>query len=160
MPQKSLLMIPGPTPVPDEVLRALSRPMINHRGPEYTALQRELISGLKEVFRTQGDVQIFPASGTGGLEAAIVNMLSPGDRVIAVPMGAFGVRFAEIAEAYGADVRRLDVEWGGAAEPEAIAAALAEEPEVKALLVTHNETSTGVLNDIPAIVKAARAVRP
>lgn len=160
MPQKSLLMIPGPTPVPDDVLRALSHPMINHRGPEYTAMQRELVSGLKEAFKTTQDVQIYPAAGTGGLEAAAVNVLSPGDRVLSVPVGAFGERFAEIAETFGADVRRLPVEWGRAAEPEAIAAALSEEPNVKALLVTHNETSTGVLNDIPAIVKAARAVRP
>src|ERR671915_45635 len=99
MPQKQLLMVPGPTPVPDEVLRALSHPMINHRGPEYRALQRELVAGLKQAFRTDGDVQIFPASGTGGLEAAVVNTLSPGDRVVAVPTGSFGQRFAEIAEA-------------------------------------------------------------
>lgn len=157
---KSLLMIPGPTPVPEDVLRALAHPMINHRGPEYMALQRELIAGLKEAYQTAGDVQIFPASGTGGLEAAVVNVLSPGDRVLAVPVGSFGQRFAEIAEAFGADVRRLDVPWGQAADPAAIAAALAEEPNAKAVLVTHNETSTGVLNDIKAISEAVRAVRP
>src|SRR5437660_11126572 len=94
---KSLRMIPGPTPCPDRVLRALSRPMINHRGPEYMALQRELIAGLKEIFRTGHDVLIFPASGTGGLEAAVANTLSPGDPVLAVTVGAFGERFAEIA---------------------------------------------------------------
>lgn len=153
-------MIPGPTPVPEDVLRALSYPMINHRGPEYMALQRELISGLKEAYRTVNDVQIFPASGTGGLEAAVANTLSPGDRVLAVPIGAFGARFTEIAESFGASVRRLEVEWGRAAEPDAIAAALAEEPRVRALLVTHNETSTGVLNDVAEIARAARAVRP
>src|SRR3982751_5710869 len=118
MLQKSLLMIPGPTPVPDDVLRALSHPMINHRGPEYMALQRELIAGLKEAFRTGGDVQIFPASGTGGLEAAIAKVPSPGGRVVAVPVGSFGERFAEIAEAFGADVRRLSVDWGRAADPD------------------------------------------
>jgi aspartate aminotransferase-like enzyme len=134
--------------------------MINHRGPEYMALQRELIAGLKQAFRTQGDVQIFPASGTGGLEAAVVNTLSPGDRVVAVPTGAFGQRFAEIAEAYGADVRRLEVEWGRAATPEAVAGVLREEPKARAVLLTHNETSTGVLHDLPAIVRAARQVRP
>src|SRR5687767_15272192 len=101
MPQKSLLMIPGPTPVPEEVLRACAHPMINHRGPEYMALQRELIAGMKEAYQTKGDVQIFPAAGTGGLEAAVVNVLSPGDRVVAAPVGAFGQRFAEIAEAFG-----------------------------------------------------------
>lgn len=160
MPFKSLLMIPGPTPVPADVLSALSHPMINHRGPEYMALQRELLAGLKQAFQTSYDVQIFPASGTGGLESAIVNVLSPGDRVLAVPIGSFGQRFTEIAEAFGADVRRMEVEWGKAADPEAIAAALAEEPEVRALLITHNETSTGVLNDVRAIAAAARAVRP
>jgi aspartate aminotransferase-like enzyme len=160
MSGKSLLMIPGPTPVPEDVLRACAHPMMNHRGPEYMALQRELVSGLKTAFQTSADVQIFPAAGTGGLEAAIVNMLSPGDRVLAVPVGSFGARFAEIAEVYGADVRRMDVEWGKAADPQAIAAALGEEPNVKALLITHNETSTGVLNDVQAIARAARQVRP
>lgn len=160
MLQKSLLMIPGPTPVPDDVLRACATPMMNHRGPEYMALQRELIAGLKTAFRTAGDVQIFPASGTGGLEAAVVNVLSPGDRVVAAPIGSFGERFAEIAAAYGADVRRVASEWGEPADAEALAAALAEEPRAKALLVTHNETSTGVLNDIQSIARAARAVRP
>jgi aspartate aminotransferase-like enzyme len=160
MLQKSLLMIPGPTPVPDDVLRACATPMMNHRGPEYMALQRELIAGLKAAYRTEGDVQIFPASGTGGLEAAVVNVLSPGDRVVAAPIGSFGERFAEIATAFGVDVRRLPCEWGQPADAEAIAAALAEEPTAKALLVTHNETSTGVLNDIQGIARAARAVRP
>src|SRR3954447_22126704 len=106
MPLKSLLMIPGPTPVPEDVLRALAHPMINHRGPEYMALQRELIAGLKQAFQTAYDVQIFPASGNGGLAASIVNALSPGARVLAVPTGSFGQRYAEIAEAYGASVRR------------------------------------------------------
>src|SRR5689334_1863259 len=141
-------MIPGPTPCPDRVLRALSQPMINHRGPEYMALQRELIAGLKEVFRTQHDVLIFPASGTGGLEAAIANTLSPGEPVLAVTVGAFGERFAEIAEGFGADVRRLAFDWGAAADVERVRDALRERP-ARALLLTHNETSTGVLNDLP-----------
>src|SRR2546422_11752916 len=98
MPEKPLLMVPGPTPCPDVVLRALSQPMINHRGPEYMALQRELIGGIKEVFRTANDVLIFPASGTGGLEAAIANTLSPGDAVLAETVGAVGERFGENAE--------------------------------------------------------------
>jgi len=160
MLQKSLLMIPGPTPVPDDVLRACATPMMNHRGPEYMELQSELIAGLKTAYRTEGDLQIFPASGTGGLEAAVVNVLSPGDRVVAAPIGSFGERFAEIAAAFGVDVRRVASEWGEPADAEVIAAALAEEPNAKALLVTHNETSTGVLNDIRGIARAARAVRP
>lgn len=160
MPNKTLLMIPGPTPVPEEVLRACAAPMINHRGPEYQALQRELIAGLKQAYQTGCDVHIYPASGTGGLECSLVNVLSPGDRVVSAPIGSFGQRYTEIAEAYGADVRKLDIEWGKPATPEAIAQALSEEPNVKALLVTHNETSTGVLNDIKGIAKAAREIHP
>jgi aspartate aminotransferase-like enzyme len=152
---KSLLMIPGPTPCPDRVLRALSQPMINHRGPEYMALQRELIAGLKRVFRTEHDVLIFPASGTGGLEAAVANTLSPGDPVLAVTVGAFGERFAEIAEAFGADVRRLAFDWGQAADPGRVGEALAERP-ARSLLLTHNETSTGILNDLPALARVGR----
>lgn len=162
MIEKPLLMVPGPTPCPDVVLRALSRQMINHRGPEYMALQRELIAGLRELFGTSGDVLIFPASGTGGLEAAVANTLSPGDTVVAVVTGAFGQRFAEIAEAFGARVRRLEVEWGRAADPEALRALLRREIErgaaVRAVLITHNETSTGVLNDVAALAAAAREV--
>src|SRR4051812_11703840 len=122
-------MIPGPTPCPDAVLRSLSTQMINHRGPEYMALQRELIAGLKELFRTSGDCLIFPASGTGGLEAAVVNTLSPGDRVLAVVIGSFGDRFAQIAAAHGAEVQRLDVEWGRAVEPEQVARILSADSE-------------------------------
>jgi aspartate aminotransferase-like enzyme len=132
--------------------------MVNHRGPEYMALQRELIAGLKEVFRTAGDCLIFPASGTGGLEAAIVNTLSPGDRVLAVVIGAFGDRFASIAAAHGADVQRLDVEWGRAVDPEQVARILREDGDrtIRAVLITHNETSTGVLNDIRTIAALVR----
>jgi aspartate aminotransferase-like enzyme len=158
--EKSLLMIPGPTPVPDEVLRELARPMINHRSSEYVALQSELVDGLRQAFQTTGDVQVFPASGTGGLEAAVVNVLSPGDRVVAAPVGAFGDRFAEIAEVFGASVRRIETRWGSCVTPEVVASVLEDEPEARALLLTQNETSTGVLNDIQQLAASARAVRP
>jgi aspartate aminotransferase-like enzyme len=156
--RKSLLMIPGPTPCPDVVLRALSTPMINHRGPEYMAMQRELIAGLQAVFRTGSDCLIFPASGTGGLEAAVVNTLSPGDRVLALVIGAFGDRFAQIAAAHGAEVQRLDVEWGRAVDPSQVADLLRADREraIRAVLLTHNETSTGVLNDVRTIAGLAR----
>jgi aspartate aminotransferase-like enzyme len=156
--RKPLLMIPGPTPCPDVVLRSLSTQMINHRGPEYMALQRELIAGLMELFRTTGDCLIFPASGTGGLEAAVVNTLSPGDRVLAVVIGAFGDRFAKIAAAHGADVQRLDVEWGQAVEAEHVAEILRADRQrtIRAVLITHNETSTGVLNDIRTVAGHVR----
>jgi aspartate aminotransferase-like enzyme len=145
------LRIPGPTPIPDEILNVLSRQMINHRGPEFAELIRRMTAILKEIFQTKGDVLILTGSGTGGMEAAIVNMLSPGDKVLVVSNGFFGERFADIAEIYGAQVERLRFEWGSAADPEAVRQALAKDPGVKAVLVTHNETSTGVTNDLAAI---------
>ena len=145
------LRIPGPTPIPDEILNVLSRQMINHRGPEFAELIRRMTDILKEIFQTKGDVLILTGSGTGGMEAAIVNTLSPGDKVLVVSNGFFGERFADIAEIYGAQVERLRFEWGSAADPEAVRQALAKDPGVKAVLVTHNETSTGVTNDLAAI---------
>lgn len=145
------LRIPGPTPIPPEILNVLSRQMINHRGPEFAELIRGMTATLKEIFQTKGDVLILTGSGTGGMEAAIVNMLSPGDKVLAVSNGFFGDRFADIAEGFGAQAERLCFEWGSAADPEAVRRALAKSPRVKAVLVTHNETSTGVTNDLASI---------
>lgn len=159
MPRKPLLMIPGPTPCPDVVLRAMAEPMINHRGPEYAALQEAVVSGVQHCFRTTHDLLIFPASGTGGLESAIVNTLSPGDRVLAVPCGAFGERFATIAQAMGTGVDRLEVEWGKAARPERVADRLADR-SFRAVLLTHNETSTGVLTNLRDVAAAARRANP
>ena len=154
------LRIPGPTPCPPETLEELSRQMINHRGPEFAALQTRIMERLKQFFRTENEVYVFTASGTGVMEAAIVNVLSPGDKVLAVTIGEFGDRFAEIAAAYGAEVTRLTFEPGAPAEPEAVAAALRADPAIVAVLVTHNETSTGVTNDVEAIGKAIRALKP
>lgn len=145
------LRIPGPTPCPEKVLQAMTKQMINHRGKEFVELMGQVTARLKELFQTKNDVFILTASGTGGMEAAVVNTLSPGDRVLAVCSGVFGERFATIAESYGADVQRLRFEWGNAADPEAIARALDSDPSAKALLVVHNETSTGVTNDLGAI---------
>lgn len=150
------LRIPGPTPVPPHVLEAMSRPMINHRGPQFAQMIAELTEKLKEFFQTKNDVVILTAAGTGAMEAAVVNTLSPGDKVLAVSIGAFGDRFAEIAEVFGADVVRLDFPPGQAADPEAIGEKLATTSGIKALLVTHNETSTGVTNDLAAISRVAR----
>jgi aspartate aminotransferase-like enzyme len=151
------LRLPGPTPLPPSVLAAMARPMIDHRGPEYAALQAEILKGLRIFFQTEHDVLLFSASGTGGLEAAIVNVLSPGDRVLAVSIGVFGERFARIAEAYGADVTRLEIPWGKATGPEELAAALSVDPPYDAVLLTANETSTGVLQDIPSLIAAMKA---
>lgn len=153
-------MIPGPTPCPDVVLRALSEPMINHRGQEYAALQNEVVAGLQRALKTQNDVLIFPSSGTGGLEASIVNTLSPGDRVLSISGGSFGDRYAQIASAMGAEVIRLEVEWGSAAHPAEVEERLARERAVRAVLVTHNETSTGALTDLRGVADAVHRAAP
>jgi aspartate aminotransferase-like enzyme len=150
------LRIPGPTPVPPAVLEASARQMIDHRGPEFAALLERVTARLKAIFLTEGDVLLLTASGTGGMEAAIVNTLSPGDEVLAITVGAFGDRFAEIAEAYGLTVHRLAFEWGTAVDPERVRQALEEHPGTKAVLVTHNESSTGVTNDVQAVAALAR----
>jgi len=150
------LRVPGPTPCPPESLEAMGRQMINHRGKEFAKIINSTTEKLKQLFQTKGDVFLLTASGTGGLEAAIVNTLSPGDKVLSVSIGAFGERFANIAEQYGAKVNRLDFEWGKAVNPDMIDKALTADNDIKAVLVTHNETSTGVTNDlgeISAVVK-------
>ena len=145
------LRIPGPTPLPDEVLKTMSRQMINHRGPEFKELQDNVLADLKKLFMTKNDVFLLTGSGTGGLEAGVVNTMSPGDRVLSVSIGVFGDRFAAIAKHFGADVTNLNAEWGQAADPDAIRKALQADPSIKTVLVTHNETSTGVTNDLKAI---------
>jgi len=125
--------------------------MVNHRGPEYHEMIAEVTENLKKVFQTKNDVLLLTGSGTGGLEAAIVNTLSPGDKVLSVSMGVFGDRWASIAKTFGADLISLKVEWGKAADPDAIKKAIKDNPAVKAVMVTHNETSTGVTNDMKAI---------
>jgi aspartate aminotransferase-like enzyme len=150
------LRIPGPTPVPPDVLEALSKQMINHRGPKFGRLMAKVTAQLKEFFQTTNDVLILTGSGTGGLEAAVVNLFSPGDRVLAVSIGVFGDRFANIAKAFGADVVKLGFTWGTAADPAAIDSKLSGDPSFKAVLVTHNETSTGVTNDLEAISRVVK----
>jgi aspartate aminotransferase-like enzyme len=145
------LRIPGPTPCPPEVLQALGRQMINHRGEEFRQLLVGVTDKLKQLFQTKNDLLILTGSGTGGLEAAVVNTLSPGDKVLAVSIGVFGDRFAGIARQFGANVTTLSFEWGKAADPDDIRRTLQADAEIKAVLVTHNETSTGVTNDLAAI---------
>lgn len=145
------LRIPGPTPCPENVLQEMSKQMINHRGKEFGTLIHQVTSRLKELFQTKGDVFILTSSGTGSMEAAIVNSLSPGDRVLSLSNGVFGDRFATIAERFGAEVTRLSFEWGRAVDTDAAKRALESDPKIKAVLVTHNETSTGVTNDLAAV---------
>ncbi|HEX6541150.1 MAG TPA: alanine--glyoxylate aminotransferase family protein [Ktedonobacterales bacterium] len=150
------LRIPGPTPIPPAVAEAMARPMINHRGPEFAAMIARVTEQLQHFFQTTQPVLGFPASGSGAMEAAVVNSFSPGDVVLSVTCGAFGNRLAKIATAFGMQVTRLEVEWGRAADPEAVAQALAALPNVRGVLLTHNETSTGITNDIQALARVIR----
>jgi len=150
------LRIPGPTPCPPQALQAMGRQMINHRGEEFAKILNSTTEKLKQVFQTKGDVFLLTGSGTGGLEAAIVNTLSPGDKVLSISNGAFSERFADIAEAYGAEVIHLNFEWGKAVDLDTVEKALKADSAIKAVLATHNETSTGMTNrlgDISAVVK-------
>jgi aspartate aminotransferase-like enzyme len=154
------LRIPGPTALPPSVREAGARQMINHRGPEFAAMLGRILEGMKPFFGTTGDVAMLTTAGSGGLEAAIVNTLSPGDRVLGVSIGSFGDRFAKIAGVYGADVTRLDAEWGYAAAADEVRERLRTMPDTRAVLLTHNETSTGVMNPIPELAAAIREETP
>ena len=150
---RHFLQIPGPTNVPDRVLRAMAQPTIDHRGPEFKALGRELLDGVREVFRTTRPVVIYPASGTGAWEAALVNVLSPGDRVLMFETGHFATLWKQIAERLGLDVEWVPGDWRRGVDPAQVEAHLQEDRghAVKAVCVVHNETSTGVASRIPAI---------
>jgi aspartate aminotransferase-like enzyme len=150
------LRIPGPTPIPDSILKAMTRQMINHRGPEFAEMINKATDTLKKIYQTKGDVFLLTCSGTGGMEAAVVNTLSPGDKVLAVSNGAFGDRFGDIAQTFGAQVERLNFEWGKAVDPQQVRQALSKDGGIKAALVTHNETSTGITNDLGAISAVVR----
>jgi aspartate aminotransferase-like enzyme len=145
------LRLPGPTPVPDDVFQAMTKQMIDHRGVEFAELITRVGDNLKRAFETTNDVFVLTSSGTGAMEAAIVNTLSPGQRVLAITVGNFGDRFSKIAKTYGASVNELKFPDGEAADPEVIRQALKDDPEITAVLVTHNETSTGITNDIETI---------
>ncbi len=150
------LRIPGPTPCPDEVLKAIGRQMINHRGKSFVEMSNRIIPKLQECFQTKNDLVILTTSGTGGLESAVVNTLSPGDKVLGISIGVFGDRFAECAKVYGAQVIPLKYEFGKTANPDDIRKALKDNPDIKAVLVTHNETSTGTTNPLQEIAKAIK----
>lgn len=145
------LRTPGPTPIPPDIMEAMNDPMINHRGPEFLELITDATEKLKQIFMTRNDLFILTASGTGSLEAALVNTLSPGDRVLGVSAGAFGDRFCDIADAYYADLKRVNVEWGDAIDPDLVRRELQADPAIKAVMITHNETSTGVTHDLESI---------
>jgi alanine-glyoxylate transaminase / serine-glyoxylate transaminase / serine-pyruvate transaminase len=160
-PGRHALQIPGPTNVPDRVLRALSRPTIDHRGPEFAALAKEVLAGLRDVFRTAGPVVVFPSSGTGAWEAALVNTLSPGDRVLMFETGHFAVMWREMALRLGLAVDFVPGDWRRGADPAAVEARLAADRAgaIKVVAVVHNETSTGVTSRIGEIRQAIDRAR-
>ena len=160
---RHFLQIPGPTNVPDRVLRAIDRPTIDHRGPEFAGLTKAVIAGMKRVFQTEADVVIYPASGTGAWEAALVNTLSPGDRVLMAETGQFASLWKRLAERLGLAVQFLPGDWRHGAPAGAIERELAADRghAIKAVCVVHNETSTGVVSDVAAIRAAIdRAAHP
>jgi serine---pyruvate transaminase len=153
---KSRLFTPGPTPVPDEILLEMAKPLIHHRTPQFRKILAECFSGLKEFFQTKEDVMILTSSGTGAMEAAVSNLLSAGEKCLVVEGGKFGERFREIAAAYGVGVTALPVEWGKSATPAEIEAALKKEPDIKAVFTTLCETSTGTHTDVKGIGEIIR----
>ncbi len=159
--KRNLLLTPGPTQVPPQVCEVLGRPIIHHRTPQFQENIKQAIAGLKEIFQTQNDIYMLTSSGTGGMEAAVCNLLSPGDKAIAVDGGKFGERWVELCQAYKIDARVLKVAWGTVPTAEQIKKLLDADPDIKAVFVTSAETSTGVAPDIKAIgdvVKNTKAI--
>src|SRR4051794_15058348 len=166
MPQNSsrtagrhFLQIPGPTPVPDRILRAMDMPVIDHRGPEFGKLGRRVLDGIKTIFKCAGPVIIYPASGTGAWEAALANTLSPGDKVLAFETGHFATLWQEMATRLGLQVEFVPGDWRHGADPQAVQERLTADTghEIKAVMVVHNETSTGVTSRVPEIRAALDA---
>ena len=148
---KRYLLAPGPTPIPPEVLQAMALPIIHHRTPEFEALFADVRRDLRLVFQCRNEVLMFAASGTGAMEGAVVNTLSPGDQVVVIRGGKFGERWAEICEAYGVRVLPVDVPYGKSVDPGTVADVLKREPGARAVFATHSETSTGAIHDVQAL---------
>jgi alanine-glyoxylate transaminase/serine-glyoxylate transaminase/serine-pyruvate transaminase len=157
---RHFLQIPGPTNIPDRILRAIDQPIIDHRGPRFAALGSELLAGLKPIFKTGQPVIIYPASGSGAWEAALVNTLSPGDTALMCETGQFAVLWQQVAVRLGIKVHVIETDWRHGADPEAMGKVLAADDahKIKAVCIVHNETSTGVVSDIAAIRQAMDAV--
>jgi alanine-glyoxylate transaminase/serine-glyoxylate transaminase/serine-pyruvate transaminase len=153
---RHFLQVPGPSNVPDRILRAIARPTIDHRGPEFGRLAQDLLEDLKPIFKTKGKVMIFPSSGTGAWEAAIVNTLSPGDKVLMFETGQFATLWKEMAVSLGLEVHFAPGDWRHGADQDEVEAILREDRnhKIKAVMVVHNETSSAVTNSVPAMRKA------
>ncbi|MBV8424949.1 MAG: alanine--glyoxylate aminotransferase family protein [Candidatus Eremiobacteraeota bacterium] len=153
---KQLLFLPGPVTVAEPVLSAMTRPLVDHRGPEFKKTLERMSSRLRPIFGTRNEILMLGASGTGGLEAAVANLFGPGDKVLACPVGVFGNRLASIAKMWGAEVEILDTKWGRGVDHRVLGERLRadENCDIKGILLTHNETSTGVVNDMQALATA------
>jgi aspartate aminotransferase-like enzyme len=154
--RKKYLLTPGPTPLPPSISLSMAEPIIHHRTPQFQAILKEAGDGLKYVFQTDNDCFILASSGTGAMEAAVVNFLSPGDSVICIEGGKFGERWREICQSYGVKAEVIKVTWGEAVDPKEVQKILKANPAVKAVYATLCETSTGVVNDIEALGKIVK----
>jgi aspartate aminotransferase-like enzyme len=156
MPSKRYLMTPGPTPVPAQVLAALAEPVVHHRSPDFRPVYETCLARLQQVCRTQSDVLLWGASGTGAFETAVANLVSPGERHLVVSAGNFGERWASMVESFDADLVHVRYAWGETPDPEELRSALAEAGGAKAVYVVHSETSTGVVADVQALAGVAK----
>jgi aspartate aminotransferase-like enzyme len=154
--QKKYLLAPGPTPVPPEALLAMAMPIIHHRAPDFLPVLDSAKKGLQWLYQTKNDVLILCSTGTGGMDGSVSNFLSPGDDVLVINGGKFGERWTKICQAYGMKVEEILVEWGNAAKPEAVEAALKKNPAIKAVFVQANETSTGVYHDVKSLAAVVK----
>ena len=158
---RQFVQIPGPTNVPDRVLRAISRPTIDHRGPEFSRMTGEVLDGLKEICKTSSEVVIFPSSGSGAWEASLVNTLSPGDKILTFDIGHFSTLWAQVASKLGLEVQVVQNDWRHGVDPQVVEAELSEDRDhnIKAVCVVHNETSTGITSRVREARKAMDRAR-
>ncbi len=156
MAQKRYLFTPGPTPVPPQVLAALSEPVLHHRAPDFRIVYERVLGRLQDLHRTSNDVLLFTCSGTGAFESAVLNLCSPGDRVLAVSAGQFGERWAAMARGYGCEVEELSYAWGETPSASDLARKLTEIEPVSLVFLVHSETSTGVVSDLEPLAAAAK----
>jgi aspartate aminotransferase-like enzyme len=156
MPEKRYLMTPGPTPVPPEVLAALAEPVVHHRGRDFKATYERCLARLREVYRTDNDVLLFTASGSGAFESAVSNLVAPGERVLVLSAGNFGERWAAMARAYGADLVHVRLDWGETPDTQHLRPALDAAGDVRVVYLVHSETSTGVVADVQSLAAAAK----
>ena len=157
--KRNLILAPGPTQIPADLCAVLGKPIIHHRTPQFAQNLKEVIEGLQYVMQTKNDIYILASSGTGAMEAAVCNLIGTGDKAVTVEGGKFGERWTELCKVYGADSKVIEVEWGTAVKPADIKALLDEDKDIKAVFVTLNETSTGVVADIKAIAEVVKSTK-